>query len=120
MDYSKKLAEHCRVQRILYLKKKDEFLSEMNNQLTTNAAEIGGYLKMNINGQMDENAQLQKEIGDLTKENSQLKQLIIMVGKRLQSLENAVGSYGQKLDKEGNKIVKPNNTMQSTTKSKFK
>jgi uncharacterized coiled-coil protein SlyX len=54
-------------------------------------------LSYTIAQQDDENRILQKEISDTKRECSQLQQLMNQVNKRLANLENAVGSYGQKI-----------------------
>jgi len=73
-----------------------KYMEEIKHTLTPTMEHILKEIKVNINGQKDENTSLQVQITELRKENSVLQQLILVCGQKLTKLEGTVGSYRNK------------------------
>lgn len=114
---SKRNADMLRAERAALVDYTDRFFYDLKNDLMSGALQRLKELNIAINNQKDENAQLQKELVGLKKEMSQTNQLIIMVSKRMQNVEEAVGKYDRNKNKSTKKkagTTTLTNTMKQT------
>ena len=96
------MGDQIRLDRQRMLQQADNEFSDLKNFIVTSCLQQLKELNYTIAQQDDENRILQKELTDNKRECSQLQQLMNQVSRRLENLENSVGSYGKKTKSKNN------------------